>query len=300
MCAGPFETAPPGTGHDETSPAAAGSRPSPRGGSLRCGDGHSFDIAKQGYVSLLDGRSGSLRADTAAMVAARARVHEAGFFIPVLDAVAERTREFGAGVDKPVVLDAGAGGGHYLRAAVTALADASPSIEARGIGIDLSKFCARAISRGTPSHAAVVADIWRGLPIADDAATVALSVFAPRNAAEFARILQPGGGLVVVSPAADHLAEIIEPMQMLSVDSGKSERLQATFADGFEVVDSSPVRSVLQLDAQTVGDLVAMGPSAFHAEDADIRSRAAEFVGDGRVEVTLSVVVTTCRPVAGN
>ncbi|TYQ04386.1 UNVERIFIED_ORG: 23S rRNA m(1)G-748 methyltransferase [Gordonia westfalica J30] len=300
MCAGPFETAPPGTGHDETPPAAAGSRPSPRGGSLRCGDGHSFDIAKQGYVSLLDGRSGSLRADTAAMVAARARVHEAGFFIPVLDAVAERTREFGAGVDKPVVLDAGAGGGHYLRAAVTALADASPSIEARGIGIDLSKFCARAISRGTPGHAAVVADIWRGLPIADDAATVALSVFAPRNAAEFARILRPGGGLVVVSPAADHLAEIIEPMQMLSVDSGKSERLQATFADGFEVVDSSPVRSVLQLDAQTVGDLVAMGPSAFHAEDADIRSRAAEFVGDGRVEVTLSVVVTTCRPVAGN
>ncbi|SDU45903.1 putative RNA methyltransferase [Gordonia westfalica] len=298
MCAGPFETGPLGTGHDETSPAAAGSGPSPRGVALRCGDGHSFDIAKQGYVSLLDGRSGSLRADTAAMVAARARVHDAGFFTPVLAAVADRTREFGAGVDKPVVLDAGAGGGHYLRAAVSALADSSPSVRARGIGIDLSKFCARAISRGTPRHAAIVADIWRGLPIADDAATVVLSVFAPRNAAEFARVLQPHGGLVVVSPAADHLAEIIEPMQMLRVDSGKSERLQATFADGFEVVDSSTIRHVIELDAQTVGDLVAMGPSAFHADDADIRSRADAFMGGGTVGVTLSVVVTTCRPIA--
>ncbi|WP_244216629.1 putative RNA methyltransferase [Gordonia alkanivorans] len=295
MCAGAFETAPPGTGHDETSPAGAGSGPSPRGGSLRCGGGHSFDVAKQGYVSLLDGRSGSLRADTASMVAARARVHDAGFFTPVLDAVADRACEFGAGVDKPVVLDAGAGGGHYLRAAVSALAESS-AVEARGIGIDLSKFCARAISRGTPRRAAIVADIWRGLPIADDAVTVALSVFAPRNAAEFARVLQPGGGLVVVSPAADHLAEIIEPMQMLRVDSGKSERLQAAFADGFEVVDSSPIRSVTELDAQTVGDLVAMGPSAFHADDADIRSRAEALVGDGTVDVTLSVVVTTCRP----
>lgn len=296
MCAGPFETGLPGTGHDETSPAVAGSGPSPRGGTLRCGDGHSFDVAKQGYVSLLDGRSGSLRADTAAMVAARARVHDAGFFAPVLDAVADRTRELGAGVDKPVVLDAGAGGGHYLRAAVSALADVSPSVAARGLGIDLSKFCARAISRGTPRHAAIVADIWRGLPVADDAVTVALSVFAPRNVAEFARVLQPDGGLVVVSPAADHLAESIEPMRMLRVDSGKSERLQATFADGYEILDSSAIRSVTELDAQTVGDLVAMGPSAFHADDADIRSRADAFVGKGVVDVTLSVVVTVCRP----
>ncbi len=86
--------------------------------------------------------------------------------------------------------------------------------------------------------------------------------------AEFARVLQPDGGLVVVSPAADHLAESIEPMRMLRVDSGKSERLQATFADGYEILDSSAIRSVTELDAQTVGDLVAMGPSAFHADDA--------------------------------
>ncbi|MEO9327317.1 putative RNA methyltransferase [Gordonia aurantiaca] len=259
--------------------------------SLRCDNAHSFDVARQGYVSLLDGRSGSLRADTAAMVAARARVHDTGFFSRVVDAVAERTSRFGTDVPRPVVLDAGAGGGHYLRAAVGAL-----SSDARGIGIDLSKFCARAIARGTPPQAAVVADIWRGLPVADDTVTVALSVFAPRNGAEFARILCDDGGLIVVTPATDHLAEIVGPMKMLRVDAEKSERLRATLDEHFEVIDSEPVRAVVEVDAHTVGDLAAMGPSAFHATENDIRSRAETFVGSGTIAVTASVMVTTCRP----
>nr|WP_223204564.1 methyltransferase type 11 [Gordonia jinghuaiqii] len=266
--------------------------------SLRCRSAHSFDIARQGYVSLLDGRSGSLRADTAAMVAARARVHDAGFFDPVVDAVARGASRFGADHPRRVVLDAGAGGGHYLRAAVARMAGAAGSshAEVQGIGIDLSKYCARAIARGPHSEAAIVADIWRGLPLVDGAVSVALSVFAPRNATEFARVLAPDGGLVVVSPAADHLTEIIEPMQMLSVDAGKSARLHAALDDGFEVIDTSPLRYTTEVDARTIGDLVAMGPSAFHAEEADIRSRAEKFAGERPVPVTVSVVVTTCRP----
>ncbi|VFA81241.1 putative RNA methyltransferase [Gordonia paraffinivorans] len=259
--------------------------------SLRCDNGHTFDVARQGYVSLLDGRSASLRADTAAMVAARARVHDTGFFTCVVDAVADRTRRFGTDVPRPVVLDAGAGGGHYLRAAVAALGD-----DARGIGIDLSKYCARAIARGTPPHAAIVADIWRGLPMADEGVTVALSVFAPRNGAEFARVLRPDGALIVVSPEADHLAEVVGPMKMLRVDAAKSERLHAALDEHFEVIESAPVRAVVDVDAATVGDLVAMGPSAFHSEESDIRSRAADLVGTGTIPVAVSVLVTTCRP----
>ncbi|WP_439033147.1 putative RNA methyltransferase [Gordonia terrae] len=268
--------------------------------SLRCPDAHSFDIARQGYVSLLDGRSGALRADTAAMVAARARVHDADFFGPVVDAVARRAGQFDPTAERRIVLDAGAGGGHHLRAAVAALSGSSSDADgsALGIGVDLSKYCARAIARGRGPLAAVVADVWRGLPVADDAVSVVLSVFAPRNAPEFARVLTPGGGLIVVSPAADHLAEIIEPMQMLRVDSSKSARLHAALDEGFDLVDETPLRYTREIDAQTIGDLVAMGPSAFHADEADIRSRAEALAGDGTVPVTASVVVTTCRPAA--
>nr|WP_308192441.1 methyltransferase type 11 [Gordonia sp. 'Campus'] len=270
---------------------------------------------------MLDGRSGALRADTAAMVAARARVHDADFFAPVVDAVARRAAQFDSSAGRRIVLDAGAGGGHHLRAAVEALTragapdDEAPENDAPendapvtkapeadgsvlGIGLDLSKYCARAIARGRGPLAAVVADVWRGLPVADDAVSVVLSVFAPRNAPEFARVLAPGGGLVVVSPAADHLAEIIEPMQMLRVDSSKSARLHAALDDGFELVDETLLRYTREIDAQTIGDLVAMGPSAFHSDEADIRSRAEALAGDGTVRVTVSVVVTVCRPAA--
>lgn len=271
------------------------------GTALRCPDAHSFDIARQGYVSLLDGRSGSLRADTAAMVAARARVHDAGFFAPVVDSVAGLAAEFASGVPRPVILDAGAGGGHYLRAAVAASGTSDGVVESpvAGIGIDLSKYCARAIARGPHALAAVVGDVWRELPVVDDAVSVVLSVFAPRNASEFARVLTPDGALIIVSPGPDHLSELIEPMEMLRVDAAKSARLHAALDDGFELVDEAPLRYTVDVGAGIIGDLVAMGPSAFHSEEADIRSRADDFAGDGRVPVTVSVVVTTCRPTRG-
>lgn len=82
------------------------------------------------------------------MVAARGRVHQAQAFAPVVDAVARTvwartvwapadcTAEHPDG-EHPVVADIGSGTGHYLAGVL----DARPG--ARGIGIDLSKFCAK-------------------------------------------------------------------------------------------------------------------------------------------------------------
>ena len=53
-------------------------------GVLRCPAGHSFDIARQGYVNLLGAASG----DDAAMVAARVAFLDAGHFDPLGDALA--------------------------------------------------------------------------------------------------------------------------------------------------------------------------------------------------------------------
>lgn len=267
-------------------------------GGLRCPDGHRFDIAKQGYVSVLGGRSAALRADTSPMVAARSRVHDAAFFDPVVDALVRHAVEESASLPAPLVLDAGAGAGHYLRAVLAGLDGAwdRTSEAARGIGIDLSKYCARAIARGNPPAPAVVADLWSRLPIADDAASIMLSVFAPRNAGEFARVLHPDGTLLVVTPTVDHLAELIEPMGMISVDPTKPDRLRAGLEGRFTVVRESPVRYTVDVDAQLAGDLMAMGPSAFHTDEDDIRSRARSFAGDGTSEVTVSVTVSVCRP----
>ena len=148
------------------------------------------------------------------MVAARERVHGAGAFDPVAAAVAEIVSAVIAETVGPagpvhpygpVVADIGCGTGHYLAAVL----DARP--DARGIGIDLSKSCARATVRSHIRSAAVVADAWSGLPIRSSSVAAVLSVFSPRNVADFARILRPGGVVVTVTPEPGHLAELAGP-----------------------------------------------------------------------------------------
>ncbi|WP_338067460.1 putative RNA methyltransferase, partial [Crossiella equi] len=122
------------------------------GRTLRCPLGHSFDLAKQGYVSLLAGDPGT--GDTAAMVAARAEFLAGGHYAPVVE---ELVRAVGA-VTGPV-LDLGAGTGHYL-AQVLDRAATGP-----GLALDLSKFALRRAARAHPRAGAVVCDAWRPLPV---------------------------------------------------------------------------------------------------------------------------------------
>lgn len=69
--------------------------------------------------------------------------------------------------------------------------------------------------------------MWQGLPVQDAAADVILDVFAPRSGQEFARVLRPGGVLVVVTPAPGHLAELVTALGMVGVDPAKPQRLAA-------------------------------------------------------------------------
>ncbi|HLI35952.1 MAG TPA: methyltransferase type 11, partial [Streptosporangiaceae bacterium] len=57
-------------------------------GALRCGRGHSFDIARQGYVNLMPGGARPGTADTAGMVAAREAFLAAGHYAPLARIVA--------------------------------------------------------------------------------------------------------------------------------------------------------------------------------------------------------------------
>src|SRR5215475_7736751 len=81
-----------------------------KGRHLQCGQRHSFDIARSGYVNLLqpqDTRS-KQPGDSLEAVAARRRLHERGITQPLLESIAEMI-----GTDEPV-LDVGCGEGFYL------------------------------------------------------------------------------------------------------------------------------------------------------------------------------------------
>lgn len=251
---------------------------------LLCERGHSFDVARQGYVSLLPGAA-KFTGDSAEMIAARGDFLDGGHFDPLREAVAAATAR--TPVDEPAVLEVGAGTGHYLATVL----DALPS--SRGIGLDVSKAAARRLARSHPRTGAVVADIWTQLPVRDGAVSHVLSIFAPRNAAELRRVLRADGTLVVLTPTDRHQHELVDLLGLVRVDENKTVRLGATMAGHFECVERSAVEYPMTLTHNEVESLIAMGPSARHLDDAARAERIAALPDP--TTVTASVTVSRYR-----
>jgi 23S rRNA (guanine745-N1)-methyltransferase len=252
---------------------------------VTCGRGHGFNIARQGYVSLVSGRGGPGTGDSAAMVMAREAFLGGGHYRPVADALsalAARSDRGGPGL----VLDLAGGTGYYLARVLDALAGRV------GACVDLSAAALRRAAGAHPRAAALGADAWQSLPLADGCAAVVLSVFGPRNAAEIGRVLAPDGTLIVATPGAGHLAEVRESLGLIGIDERKAARLADAYGDyGLPAVTA--VRYQLRLDHAALTDLVAMGPSARHIGPADLAARVA--VLPAPVPVTVDVEVRGYR-----
>ena len=226
------------------------------GAALRCEHGHSFDIARQGYAALLPG--GRPHAgDSAAMVADRADFLSAGHYAFLAEALAAAAQT-AIPDGRPLVVDAGTGTGYYLARVLDALPGAD------GVGLDVAPPALRRAARAHPRAGAVLADLWQRLPLADGCAGLVLDVFAPRNGAEFRRILHPDGALLVVTPAADHLAELVEGFGLLRVDRDKAGRVGASLDPHFTATSTTTLRHAMTLSAHEVRSLIGMTPSARH------------------------------------
>lgn len=234
---------------------------------LRCPAGHSFDVARQGYVNLMN-RAAPRNADTPEMLDARARFLAALAFAPLAGRIAEQAE----GATR--IVEVGAGTGYYLAQTLDTLP------EARGLATDVSVAAAKRAARAHPRAAAVVADTWAGLPIADAAVDAVLCVFAPRNPAEFSRILVPGGSLVIAVPTERHLAQLRQRHGLLSVAEDKAEAVAALFPGWPARVQTEEYE--VSLSPEQATDLIAMGPNAFH--------RQPEGVAAASVTVSVSVL----------
>ena len=255
------------------------------GAALRCGQGQSFDRARQGYVTLLPSAGSPHSGDSAQMVADRADFLAAGHYAGVTAALGDAV--VAGGVPR-TVLDAGGGTGAHLAGVL----DRAPG--AVGVGLDVSRYAARRAARAHPRAIAVVADTWSRWPVRSGAVDRVLVVFAPRNGAETARVLAPEGRLVVVTPAADHLAELIGPLGLLRVDPEKAGRLAAALEPHLRPVAAVAHREELVLDRVAVRTMVGMGPHARHRTPEELSTAIGRL--PDRVSVTVSVDVAGYVP----
>ncbi|WP_422771815.1 putative RNA methyltransferase [Plantactinospora sp. WMMC1484] len=257
---------------------------------LRCPAGHSFDLARQGYVNLTAGRT-THSGDSPAMVAAREEFLRAGHYDLISTALADLASTVAGEAPEAypeLVVDAGAGTGRHLAAVLDALPAAA------GLALDVSKPALRRAARAHPRAGAALCDTWRGLPLADGAAGLLLNVFAPRNGPEFHRVLRRDGALLVVTPAADHLGELVDLLGLLRVDPAKEARLAGSLAGHFSQGATATHRSTLRLDHAELRTLVGMGPSAWHTDPADLDRRIARL--SQPTTVTVAVQATAHHP----
>ena len=208
---------------------------------LYCGRNHSFDMARSGYINLLQpqDRRSKDPGDTAKAVGARRRLHDRGITAPLLDAIGDLIQSSA----KDVVLDAGCGDGYYLGT----LAERY-GFDAHGVDISLPAI--EAAAKRYKNCEWVVANADRVIPYVDRSFSLVMSITARMNAPEFRRVLRQDGRLLVAIPAPEDFVEL------RGTGRERADRTVETFAQDFQLVEQRHVTTTANLDSAGVEDVL--------------------------------------------
>lgn len=144
-----------------------------------CQNGHSFDIARKGYVNLLTtkGRNPKNAGDNAEMVKARTDFLDRDYYLPLAKKTAEVMDGLLENVKQPYIIDSGCGEGFYT----VNYAKALP--KAKFYGIDISKaavaHCMTRIHCGNITNCEFAVASSFQLPFIDKFADLIVCTFAP-------------------------------------------------------------------------------------------------------------------------
>ena len=211
---------------------------------FRCRAGHTFDIAKEGYVNLLPAnRKRSLEpGDNPEMVSARSRFLGAGHYKPLADELVNL-------IDQPRCLaDLGCGEGYFT----AAFCEAASKV----YGLDISKVAVRAACKQSTAQF-VVASTMR-LPFLSKAFDAVTVIMAPTSP-DIPRVLKKGALLCRVSPGESHLVEL-RKLAYREVRPVKQPRMEI---DGLTNVGCEQVQFDTLLKSDGLLNLIAMTPMQF-------------------------------------
>lgn len=230
---------------------------------LRCTNGHSFDIARQGYVNLLPVQNKKSRApgDSVEMVEARRRFLDAGFYRPISEQINALVLQYLPSHDLCIV-DAGCGEGYYLVQVSRALAENGH--DAKLIGFDIAKPAIIAATRRNKQITWLVASN-NNPAVLPGTVDMLLCMFGFPVYPAFARLLKPGGRLLLVDAGPEHLLElrtVIYP----EVRKSQPPTLDKAKQAGFVLIDSRElVYQTAELNQEQITDLLAMTPHLYRA-----------------------------------
>lgn len=251
-----------------------------------CSNGHSFDVAKEGYVHLLPVQQKRSKdpGDSKEMVLARRQFLNAGHYQKIADAVVETVlRDVPQG---PLhCLDAGCGEGYYLRE----LAQQAPEdIMLALSGLDISKWAVQAAAKQDLRPAWMVASN-ANIPVESGSLDRVICLFGFPVYEEFARILKPGGMLLMADPGPEHLKQLRE---VLYPTLKSSEAKADIFPQGFAQTELQRIESEITLDSpDSIRQLLSMTPHYYRASSQG-RERALALK---QITVTVDVLLRSLQ-----
>jgi 23S rRNA (guanine745-N1)-methyltransferase len=235
------------------------------GTKLHCANGHSFDIARQGYANLLcaqDKRSKD-PGDSKAMVKARHAFLQAGYYQPLASNLYQLLQPELR--PESVLVDAGCGEAYYIEQLCRQL-DARGKPRPAIIGFDISKWALQVAARSLPATWLVASN--RKIPLADHCADIVLSVFGFPHFAEFARVLKPGGLLLLADAGPHHLLELREILYE-GLKPYRENSPAAAIAAGFRSAGRTETSfKTATLGQDAIDALLAMTPHLYRASAA--------------------------------
>ncbi|MEK5078455.1 putative RNA methyltransferase [Solibacillus sp. FSL W7-1436] len=223
-------------------------------GKMSCLSNHTFDVAKQGYVYMLNRPVQSMYGKE--LFDSRHTVIQAGIYDRLQAAIAREIT-----VEKPVILDTGCGEGSHLHRICEQLD------RPVGVGIDISKEGIIAAAKYNPEQLWCVGDLANS-PFNEQSFDAILNILSPANYDEFKRLLKRGGKVIKVVPQENYLKEL---RKQAFADSEKEsytnaqtvERFKASFAN----TEVKRITYTVPLEAHLVQNLLEMTPMGWHIDD---------------------------------
>ena len=224
-----------------------------------CAHGHSFDIAKQGYVNLLRSQNAGAHGDNAFMIEARKRFLSKGYYAPLAHALATKILSYAK--QDTVLLDVGCGEGYYTTHAHTALEGKNSKIYA----FDISKDALKATAKRRLDASLFVASAYE-VPVLNGSVDMATLLFSPFCREELLRVLAPDGILVMAYPGVEHLWGLKQALY----DTPYKNRPEDTEIEGFVLLEEEKIAKEIFLpDNETVMELFAMTPYYYKTGEKD-------------------------------
>ncbi len=249
-----------------------------------CVSGHSFDVAKQGYLHLLPVQQKRSKSpgDSVEMIEARQRFLSAGFYDRIADRLVETLRQHMQLNDDSCLLDAGCGEGFYLEYLYRVLR--ADNIQSGLVGLDISKPAIIAAARRNKNITWLVASNKQP-PLMPQSVDVIVCMFGFPVFDAFKNILKPGGKLLLVEAGPQHLIEL-RKIIYAEIKQTCLPDLSVAQHQGFELLLQDVLSyKTAPLGQTQIADLLLMTPHMFRASQEG-RQCATEL---DQIELTVDV-----------